>query len=617
MFTASEGKSIRVKWLSKNLASGSYDLYRKTQPGGWEKISAQLIVASPVIAKSDLNSAKNPFPKDSAYAMYVEYKNNKETSANKQAYADYTLAMAAVFDNRLAAHMGIFYEDKSVENGQKYQYKLVQLPAQKELAVSAEITVGDRFAAPSDFKAKQQKQDVTLDWKHSENFICYNLYRNGSKVNLDPVLANLEGKSYRVSYEEKDLMPGRYSYVLKGVTYLNTESKPSAEVVLEVKDQTPPSAVKSFKAGRKAGEIVLQWTPSDAKDLKGYNLYKSADKGKTFQKINAQIIEPKMAQFTEKLNAENFGTFQYYVEAEDLAGNKAPSVKASVFVPDHQSPEMPKSFAQKAESGKIALSWSANTEKDLAGYRIYRGLRDDDENSMLLLNVKPQIATTFIDTFPKKASTRFIYKVTAVDKAFNESPKASAWVQLPDIVPPAAPILVDAILNGNEVALRWNVVNDRILGYDVYRLANDQKVKINETKISGTGFTDTSLTTKGQFQYYIVAVDSAGLESKPSNSKYVQHSTAPNTGIKLMLGQDAKTRKVQIEIVGIAPEEVQYVRLYRKEGEAGFQVLPFRYSARTAVDESSEPGKIYEYFAEVTDLSDRRFKSETVSINNP
>lgn len=616
LFTASEGKSIRVKWLSKNLNPGSYDLFRKTQSGSWEKINPQPIAASPVILKSELNSAKNPFPKDSAYAMYVEYKNNKETNANKQAYADYTLAMAAVFDNKLATHMGVFYEDQNVESGQKYQYKLALPGSQKELAVSGEIAMGDQLDAPSGFKAQQQKQALEFDWKHSEHFICYNLYRNGSKVNTDPILANLEGKIYLVSYQDKALKPGRYSYVLKGVSYLNTESKPSAELVFEVKDQTPPPAIKSFKAERKSGEILLQWAPSADKDLKGYNLYKSADKGKTFQKINPQIITDETVRFTEKLAESDSGTFQYYVEAEDLAGNKTPPVKASVFVPDHQPPAMPKSFVQKAESGKISLSWSANTEKDLAGYRIYRGLRDDDENSMLLLNVQPQIATTFIDTFAQKASTKFIYKVAAIDKAFNESPKVAAWVQLPDSFPPAAPILTNAALNGNEAVLRWNIVNDAILGYDVYRVVDDKKTKVNPVQISGTDFTDKS-PGKGQLQYYVVAIDSAGLESKPSNSRYLSNVSAQYTSIKLLLGQEAKTKKVQIEIAGIEPEAVQYAKLYRKDGEAGFQVLPFQYSAQSVIDESSEPGKIYEYFVEVVDWSDRKFKSEMVSINNP
>jgi fibronectin type 3 domain-containing protein len=618
LFTAASDKSVRVKWLSKSLdANASYDLFRKDNGGSWQKINIRPIAASPIIKKSELATSKNPFPKDSAYAMYIEYKSNPEATPNKQAYADYTLAMAAVFDNRLAGHMGIYYEDISVENGKKYQYKLMS-SSQKELAVSNEMGLGDSFPAPSEFKSKQQKQDVKFDWKVNETFISYNLYRNGSLVNTDPILANLEGKTYLVSYTDQDLKPGMYKFTVKGVTFLNTESQPTSEISIEVKDQTPPSAIKGFKAEKKDTEIAMQWTTATDKDIKGYNIYKSSDKGKTFKKLTDKLIDAKTPQFSEKLGADNFGTFHYYVEAVDEAGNATPSVKTSVFVPDNQAPEMPKSFVSKSESGKVSLTWTANAEKDLAGYRVYRGLVDDDANSMLLLNVTPQMATTFIDTFPKKAKTKFIYKVSALDKSFNESPKASAWIQLPDIVPPAAPVLMELVLNGTEISLQWSLVmTDAIAGYDVYRIIDGNKTKINDAKISVATFTDKALAKKGLYQYYVTAIDSASLESKPSNKVHINTAAGKITDIKLMLNQDSKSKKVQIEIAGIEPTSVQFVKLYRKDGDTGFRIVPYQYKAEPTVDETSEPGKIYEYYAEVIDLGDQKMKSEVVNFNNP
>lgn len=616
LFTASAEKSIRLKWMSKTMKQdAAFDVYRK-DGSAWQKINAQPIVASPVINKSELATAKNPFPKDSSYATYIEFKSNVESNPNKQAYADYTLAMAAVFDNKLAAHLGIFFEDASVEKGKKYQYKLMQ--SDKELAVSSEIALGDTASAPTEFKSKQEKQDVKFDWKVDEQFISYNVYRNGKKVNTDPILANLEGKQYLVSYRDKDIKQGSYKFTVRGVTYLNIEGKPSSEIAIDIKDLTPPSAVKGFKAERKATEVAMAWTASADKDLKGYNVYKSTDKGKTFQKINAQLIDPKTTQLAEKLGGENFGTFQYYLEAVDEAGNATPSVKTSVFVPDHNPPAMPQSVKAQSESGKIALSWKANTEKDLAGYRIYRGLKDDDENSMLLLNVKPQTATTFIDTFPKKAKTKFIYKVTALDKAFNESAKASAWVTLPDIVPPSAPVLQEPIQNGNDIELKWGLVTtDAILGYDVYRIFEDKKVKVNDAKIIVGNFADKALVKKGLYQYYVQAIDSAGLESKPSNSVYTNTSGSKAGTVKLMVMQEARTKKVQVEIVGIESADVAMVKLYRKDGDTGFRIVPFQYGAAAVIDETSASGNIYEYFAEITDHAERQIKTDRVIFNNP
>lgn len=616
VFTAATDKGIRVKWLSKTLAPNtSFNLYRKDD-SGWQKINGQPITASPVIKKSELTTASNPFPKDSAYALYVEYKNNTETSPNKQAYADYTLAMAAVFDNRLAAHMGIYFEDTSVEKGKKYQYRLVQ--SDKELAVSNMVALGDLAAAPIEFQSKQEKQDVKFGWKVDEAFISYNLYRNGTKINTDPILANLEGKTYLVSFRDEKIKPGNYKYTVKGVTFLGTESTPSAEIAIAVKDLTPPSAIKGFKVERKENEVVMGWTASADKDLMGYNIFKSTDKGKTFQKINAQPIEAKTTQFNEKLAGGHSGTFQYYIEAMDETGNTTPSVKTSVFVPDHMAPNMPKSFTATSESGKITLSWAANAEKDLAGYRIYRGLKDDDENSMLLLNVNPQVATTFIDTFPKKAKTKFLYKIAAIDKSFNQSPKAAAWVTLPDIVPPNAPVLQQPVKNGDDIQLKWEpVVGDAILGYEVYRIDEGRKTKLNDTKITAGMYTDKGLPKKGLYQYYVQAVDSARLESKPSNSVYINTAPSEGGGLKLMAMQDMRTKKVQLEIVGIVPSEVQRVKLYRKDGDSGFRIVPFTYGAEATLDDTSEAGKIYEYFAEIIDQGDQKRKTDTINFNNP
>ena len=619
LFSASAEKSIQLKWMSKTMNDKStFDIYRKENDGSWQKINEKPIAASPVIKESDLNTAKNPFPKDSTYVAYIRHKSTVENTPNKKAFADYTFMLTAIFDNALATHMGIFFEDKTVATGKKYQYKLTDT-SQKELSVSQPVSLGELATAPLDFKGTQAKQEVNFVWKVNEEFIGYNIYRNGEKINEDAILPNLEGKSFEVAYADRNLKPGRYTYAIKGVTYLNTESKSSSEILMEVKDLTPPTGVTGFKIGRKGTELSLQWTPSKDKETKGYFIYKSNDRGKTFKNITETMLAANIGQYTEKLNAETTGNLQYYIETQDAAGNKTPSIKTTVYVPDHSAPEMPKSLVSKSESGKIALSWLANKEKDLAGYRIYRGLNDDDENSMLLLNVTPQMATTFIDTFPKKAKTKFIYKVSAMDKAFNESPKANAIVELPDVVPPLAPVLNQAVLNGNEVQLKWGlVVSDAILGYDVYRIHAEKKIKVNATPIAEGNFTDKTISEKGLYQYFVQAVDSARLESKPSNSVYINTSQNKEMGsVKLLLNQDVKTKKVQIEIVGVIPDEVESVQLFRKEGDSGFQILPYKYAAGPFTDETSEPGKIYEYFVEVNDLGDRTVKSETVSFNNP
>ncbi len=619
LFVAATNNSIQLKWMSKMQESNaSFDVYRKENTGTWQKINEKSIVASPIIKESDLKSSKNLFPKDSAYAFYVIYKNKKESNANKQAYSNYLLVMAAVYNNNLAKHLGIYFEDGTGTNGKKYQYKLVNAASQKELSISGMISLGDFPEAPKEVKVAQEKQNVTLNWKVNEEFIGYNIYKNNQKINTAPVLANSENKVYKVSYIDENVKPGNYRYNIKGITFLNTESKSSTEIVIDVKDATPPTGIKALKATRNDTEIKLNWIATTDKEAKGYFIYKSDDKGKTFKKINAAMLDIKSQEFSDKVAPETYGTFQYYVETIDDAGNTSKSMAVSSFIPDNKAPETPKSVTSKSESGKISLSWTANSEKDLTGYRIYRGLKNDDENSMLLLNAEPLKTTSFVDKFPEKASTKFIYKVSAIDQSFNESKKAKVWVQLPDVVPPNSPFLVSADLIENKVVLKWNLMpNDAIMSYDVYRVFESKKEKLNINSLIQDSFTDDKLSKKGMYQYYIQAVDSAKLVSEPSNSLYVS-SVASNlkNQIKLVAKQDLRTKKVQLEIIGIKPDEVQSFKLFRKVGNSGFKLIPIRFTNSTFIDETSESGKIYQYYIDIIDLEDTRIKSVVVNFNN-
>ena len=621
LFVASTDKSIQLKWLSEGQENNaSYTIFRKEDSGIWQKINEQPISASPVIKESELKSKKNLFPKDSAYAFYVTYKNKKETEANKQAYSDYLVTIGGIYNNKLAKHLGIFYEDITVTKGKKYQYKLLASASQKELAISTIISLGDLPEIPKEVKAAQEKQNIILTWKVNEDFIGYNIYKNSTKINERPVLAALdENKNNQVAYEDKNVKPGNYKYTIKGITFLNTESKPSTEISIDVKDATPAIGIKSLKATRKEQVVALTWIASTDKEAKGYFVYKSDDKGKTFTKINSTPLDVKSQELKDNLALEVSGTFQYYVETVDAVGNASQSMTVAAFIPDHKAPEMPKAVTSKSENGKITLSWIANTDKDLLGYRIYRGLRNDDENSMLLLNSEPLKTTSFADKFPEKASTKFIYKVSAIDQSFNESKKAEVWVQLPDVVPPNAPFLDSAILRENKVVLKWNLLpNEAIMSYDVYRVFENKKEKLNVNSLIQDSFTDDKLGKKGVYQYFIQAVDSAKLASEPSNSLYVSSvSSNAKTVVKLIAKQDIRTKKVQLEIVGIKSDEIQSFKLFRKLGNSGFKILSNRFSNTTFMDETSESGKIYQYYIEVIDLNEAKYKSAIVSINNP
>ncbi|VXB22520.1 Fibronectin type 3 domain-containing protein [Flavobacterium sp. 9AF] len=616
LFAASGNNKVELKWMSKKIVKETaFDIFRQ-EKGNWKKLNLSPIVPSVIIAENELDTSKNNFPNDEAYKIYIKHYSKNEKDPNKQAFANYNLAVNSIFSNDLAKHRGIYFEDSTVQNNKVYSYKLVDANSQKELSIITNLKVGELGIAPEKLSAKQVNQNVGLSWEANENYIGYNLYRNNVKVNNEPILPNAEqGKIIHVKYVDNDVLAGNYSYIVKGITFLNTESNPSSKVDININDKTPPKKIEGFKGSRNGNEIILTWKLSTEEDVAGYYIHKSIDNGKSFEKITSQPLTSSESKYIEKVATDLVNTYQFKIEAIDKNGNGNMSNPVSVFVPDTQAPLQPVDLVAQSEVGKITLSWRPNPEKDLAGYRIYRGLIDDDENNMTLLNVEPQVKTLFVDTFNEKAGTKFIYKVVAVDRSFNQSEKAVIWVQLPDVIPPVAPFLSDIKTEKNQVILNWNpVLDDAIQGYEVYRIIEEKEEKISRDLISQNSFID-EINYNGIIAYYVKAVDSSQLRSNASNKIAIVTGDLERD-LSVQLNQEIRSKKVLIKLLGIKLDEVSEVMLFKKIGQGGFSIIPSHFVENEFLDLNTEENTIYEYFVEVILNDNSRIRSEKRSINN-
>ena len=81
------------------------------------------------------------------------------------------------------------------------------------------------------------------------------------------------------------------------------------------------------------------------------------------------------------------------------------------------------------------LTWNANTETDLAGYKVYRGL--DNATPTFLVSVGK--VTTYTDSSLPSTNSSVTYRLTAFDNAGNESPLSVAVTKVYDANPPQAP----------------------------------------------------------------------------------------------------------------------------------------------------------------------------------
>ena len=90
---------------------------------------------------------------------------------------------------------------------------------------------------------------------------------------------------------------------------------------------------------------------------------------------------------------------------------------------------------------------------------------------------------------------------------------------------PTAPTALSSVAGNAQVALTWGASTDSlgVAGYRVYR--NNERV----AQIQLTRFTDTGLTNGTSYSYYVVAYDSAGNVSAPSNTVWATPATTTTT----------------------------------------------------------------------------------------
>jgi fibronectin type 3 domain-containing protein len=113
------------------------------------------------------------------------------------------------------------------------------------------------------------------------------------------------------------------------------------------------------------------------------------------------------------------------------------------------------------------------------------------------------------------AGTAYAYTVAAVDAAGNTSGAASTNVTTLTVAAPSAPVLTVSLNRKNQPKLSWTSSTSSVTlgGYRVYR----NGVLVATTSRRTRNWTDTAAGT-GSVQYYVVAYDTAGTVSAPSNS---------------------------------------------------------------------------------------------------
>ncbi len=177
---------------------------------------------------------------------------------------------------------------------------------------------------------------------------------------------------------------------------------------------------------------MLTWDASTG-TVTGYRIYYGISSG------NYTGIEEagNVTQYSlTNLPLQEETTYYFVVRAYNDAGESEPSNEVTYYCPDSTPPVPPQGLSRQISGTSIILSWTANTESDLAGYNVYQGTSAGIYGTPVSLG---KVITSTISGLTQGST--YYFAVSALDDAANESGYSSTVsATIPDSTAPAVTI---------------------------------------------------------------------------------------------------------------------------------------------------------------------------------
>ncbi len=418
------------------------------------------------------------------------------------------------------------YRDLDVDNGFTYHYYITSVDiigaeSAPSNTVSAKPFDKTPPAIPSGLETVSEEAKVSIRWNLSLelDIAGYNIFRATSitgdfqKLNKELIAPD---SPY---YTDEEVVAGNlYFYRVSAVDKAGNESKMSNAISGAVRDTTPPQPPRNLTAEVKQRKVYLKWEAPPDKDVKGYYVYRGNTEKDILSITPNPLPKEQLEYIDEGFRKEGLVPGDSYVlgvSAVDNSYNEGKPAFIKVEIPDDEPPSLPVSFFARArEDGKVEVTWQTSMSRDVNGYRIYRA---EEGNEPLMIGEVGKEVFSFIDDKAEKGK-RYLYQVTAVDKAGNESEKTKPVLVIPsDIERPPTPRGIKVVIADNGVRISWEAVQvEDLLGYNVYRADYPSGIyqKLNEEPVKGTSFLDRD--GKASHYYKITAIDTSRNESIPS-----------------------------------------------------------------------------------------------------
>lgn len=551
----------------------------------------------------------------------------------------YSFALFAADMNFEAAKLAsLGFEDTNIKSNEGYLYRVKSaIPAElatnvKEGLIYIEASNTEPLPAPIDLVGVFKDKEVLLTWEYElfkSIYATYYVERSEDGTNykrLDDLplvnLNNTEDSPTKRMYYVDTLAQNnkKYYYRVLGVSPFGEQGKPSKPIVGQgQKALTATPFITNHKLiGDTNADIFWEFPKEKEPEVAEFQIraatkdngkYEIIKKGITPQTRSANITAP-------------YATNYIKVIAVGKDSTETASFSALVQFVDSIPPAKPVGLIGVMDSlGITTITWEPNTEKDMLGYRVFRGNIKNEEYAQITID--PVTTNKFTDTVQVKSlNDKVYYTVVAVDNRYNNSDYSEVLeIKKPDVVPPSSPIFKAYEVTNTGVSLSW--IKSVSADVDKHQLYRKNKSTVGEwelvfeTNDTITNFEDTKVAAATKYTYKIQAIDDSGLISADSPTLTIE--TASNTEDKVLKGLNATVDREQNSITlnwRKLPSEIKELVIFKSKKEG----KPSTWKQLTAsltkiIDNNISPNNIYIYQVRPVFANGSFGTLETIEVN--
>ncbi|MFZ6011686.1 MAG: fibronectin type III domain-containing protein [Bacteroidota bacterium] len=343
------------------------------------------------------------------------------------------------------------------------------------------------------------------------------------------------------------------------------------------------------------GPVALQWEfpEEDEKMIAGFEMERGRKADGPYTVIGSVLSTSRTYQDSKPLPVN-----YYRVIALGRDKKRRATFPILVQLEDSIPPSAPQMLKAKVDTtGIVSLSWKANTEADLLGYRVFRSNFRNSEFSQITTD--PVSFPEFKDTVDVNTlSSKIFYKIVAVDIRFNPSIYSTVLeVEKPDLIPPVPPVIKSVRAGTRGIELIWaRSSSEDLAAYEIYRKnASTEWKLLKALTLKDSAYVDNSDDLNQKWEYRLKAIDKKGLSSF-SASVTARGRSILRPGVKNLKSEVDRTNKsIRIRWSTEDTDITKYL-IYRAQGNDGITLYrSIGATEKAFTDQNLEFNKQYTY----------------------